>query len=517
MERYAALRTLALDEGLLAAPLRVEASFRRGLFKLQFTGLGRSQAHELGDRMRAALHNIGVRLPPANLVVSVFPADLARRGGLHELALAAAVLLALETPPPGSLLAQCNLERTVFAGEISLSGALLPVRGLAPVLYAARSAGFEAAVVPASQAGELRLAEDLAIFPLASLAELRRAPAARASAPRPAQWRGVRIPCETTAIEAPSRALRAIAAAAAGWHSTLFVGPPGAGKSSLARDLIALLAPPDVDERREILAMAGVAPSPAASGAIEVQRPVRAPHHSCTRRALLGGGQPLSVGEITRAHRGVLFLDEMAEFARDALQGLREPMERGYVDISRGRDERRLPARFLLIGATNPCACGRYGAPARGRCVCTVVGVQNYALRILGPLQDRIEIEIELGVNTKDTRIAMGVAELCALVDRAAELQRRRYAGVGLRWNADLDFESLERFCPLTTAGAKRAWRKIRDRQDRSLRGLASVRRLARTLADLENCEQIEERHLLEAQSYRCVERVLKQGVWDAR
>ncbi len=514
MERYAALRTLALDEGLIVAPLRVEASFRRGLFKIQFTGLGRSQAHELGDRMRAALHNIGVRLPPANLVVSVFPADLARRGGLHELALVAAVLLALETPPPDSPLARCNLERTVFAGEISLSGALLPVRGLGPILFAARNFGFDAAFVPAAQAGDFSLAEDMDILPLASLTELRRAaPVAATARVRSNQWRGVRVAAENDPIEAPARALRAIAAAAAGWHSTLFVGPPGAGKSSLARDLISLLAPPDAEERREILATAGLAQLRPAAGVIEVQRPVRSPHHSCTRRALLGGGQPLTVGEITRAHRGVLFLDEMAEFARDALQGLREPMERGYVDISRGRDERRLPARFLLIGATNPCACGRFGSRTRGPCVCSPVGVQHYALRILGPLQDRIEIEIDLGVDPHETRLAMSVAELSALVDRAAEHQRRRYAGENLRWNSDLDFETLERFCPLTTAGANRAWRKIRDRQDRSLRGLASVRRIARTLADLENCEQIEERHLLEAQSYRCVERVLKRDM----
>lgn len=498
----------------MAVPLRVEASFRRGLFRLQFTGLGRSQAHELGDRLRAALHNIGVRLPPANLVVSVFPADVARRGGLHELALAAAVLLALEPPPPRSMLGRCNLERTVFAGEISLSGALLPVRGIASVLYSARALGFEAILAPASQTGEFALAEDLQIFPLASLKDLREAPPEScASRKRPAQWRGVRVPCENDPIEAPPRAMRAIAAAAAGWHSTLFVGPPGAGKSSLARDLISLLAPPDDVERREILATAGVTPVRTAGGAIEVQRPVRAPHHSCTRRALLGGGQPLTIGEITRAHRGVLFLDEMAEFARDALQGLREPMERGFVDISRGREERRLPARFLLIGATNPCACGRFGSAARGGCVCSPVGVQHYALRILGPLQDRIEIEIDLGMEAGETRVAMSAVELCALIDRAAERQRQRYAGGPLRWNSDLDFESLERFCPLIGAATKRAWRRIRERQDRSLRGLASVRRIARTLADLENCEQIEERHLLEAQSYRCVERVLKRDI----
>ncbi len=518
MERYAALRTLALDDGLLAAPLRVEASFRRGLFKLQFTGLGRSEAGELGDRLRAALHNIGVRLPPANLVVSVFPAGLARRGGLHELALAAAVLLALEPPPPGALLAGCDLERTLFAGEISLSGALLPVRGLAAVLYAARAHGFDSAVVPAAQAQDLALSEELKIFAIASLADLRRPSEASAWTPaRPLEWRGVRTRAENDPIEAPPRALRAITAAAAGWHSALLVGPPGAGKSALARDLISLIAPPDADERLDILAASGAAPPRARDGVVEVRRPVRSPHHSCTRRALLGGGQPLSPGEITRAHRGVLFLDEMAEFSRDALQGLREPMERGYVDISRGREERRLPARFLLIGATNPCACGRFGSPARGPCVCSPVGVQHYAARILGPLQDRIEIEIDLGVKANETRASMKVVELCALIDRAAERQRVRYAASGLRWNSDLDFETLERFCPLTTAGAKRAWRRIRERQDRSLRGLASVRRVARTLADLEDSEQIEEGHLLEAQSFRCVERVLKKESWNAR
>ncbi len=543
-ERYAALPALYLINPFQAVAITTEAMIRRGLPVFQISGL--SPAREIGDRIRSALLSCdapGLR-SGANIQVNLAPVDLRKSGAYLDLSIAVSILQAfaaaaelagsagLDPADQQPARAEAPNGDTVYLGELSLDGRLLPVPRLPALLRESRRLGFRRAIVPASQLSEARLIRGIGVVGVESLAELMSgaasepgvslktsAAAGTRRAERPPEAKGrpsadpVRLRLRGVApplsplldqLELDPGARRALAIAAAGWHSLILIGPPGTGKSSMARQLAPLLAPPDENECLEIL-IGGESRPEAASpdGLVEIARPVRAPHHSCTRSAMIGGGAPLAPGEITRAHHGVLLLDELAEFSRDTLQSLREPLENATVRLSRGRESACFPARFLLVATTNPCPCGRQRL---GRCECGPYEIRQYMNRILGPLRDRIDLEVRVeGASEGDERIAGD--ELQRSVRAARFRQRARFVGTAIAWNGEIPAAELERYVPFTLEESRAEWREFVQSKRHSHRSLAGIRRVARTIADLEDSAEIRATDLQEALYYRCLDR----------
>ncbi len=294
-------------------------------------------------------------------------------------------------------------------------------------------------------------------------------------------------------------ALRAVTLAAAGWHSLLFLGPPGAGKTALATELVALLPPPDQNEAAAILAQS-------ADPGFPVRRPLRRPHHSATRRAMIGGGSQVEAGEITRAHCGVLLLDELGEFRRETLQALREPVEQAELALSRGAASRTLPAQFLLAATSNACPCGYLGASG-GQCRCTPTAIDSYRIRLLGPLSDRLEIQYRMGHGEERSAraVRLEIDRLREGVFLAQQRQAQRYQHESIGHNGRAELNQLKRLCPISERAAVRLWTELCERNWLSLRQLRSVYRLAATAMDLEGAAEINEAHLLEAAALRGV------------
>ncbi len=497
----------------MVCPVTVEASIRKGLPRFIITGL--SGGRETGDRIRQAIQN--VRQPGAffTMMVHLGPVDLNKRGGQFDLAIAAGLLRALGAAEPGSPLDTLSFEGTIFLGELALSGTLRRVDSILPLLRGARSLGFKRVLLPAENSLEAALVPDLQIIPIAHVRELVAAsgPAANtAGNEKRIRLRGVRPALESGGIRFSSRIIRALSLAAAGRHSLLFVGPPGSGKTSFARLLSALAPPPDTDECLDILTLTSVESltrssdlAAGQSGEIHLARPFRQPHHTVTDAALIGGGRPIAPGEITRAHQGILLLDELAEFSRSALQALREPLEEGEIFLSRGPSGTRFPARFLFVATTNPCPCG-YNAFAH--CYCTGVQKQRYLTRLLGPLRDRIDIECI--VEETAPRVA-APEHWTEQIDLAHMAQKTRYQRTGIKFNADVNAADLDRFCSVVEAQEDPDCHGLRSRAG-SFRRWDRIRRLARTVADLDGATGIRPSDLLEAFSYRCLDEVWKEN-----
>ena len=503
---YAALPALYLNNPFEATAITIEAMIRRGLPAFQITGL--SSSRESADRIRSAIQAANEKPPGANIQINLAPVDLRKTGAYLDLSIAVSIMLAIGPPHPDSLLAtftQDTTRRTAYLGELSLNGQLRDVPRLPALLREARRLGFQQAVIPRAQISEARLIPGIRVTGIDRLGELSGPEYAvhnQTDRPRALQIRSVTPPPSPLfdQLQLDPRARRALAVAAAGWHSMVLIGPPGMGKTSLAREVVSFLPPPDADESIEILIGADV--NLTGDGVHEVSRPMRAPHHSCTRAAMVGGGTPPGPGEITRAHHGVLLLDELAEFSRDTLQALREPMERGYVDLSRGREAARFPARFLLIATTNPCPCGQHRL---GQCNCDAGAIRHYINRILGPLRDRIDLEVRVERPDPLDEQLTG-AMLKDSVDQAIAAQSRRFRGLALTFNGEIPGADIEGLIPLRLAETREQWAAFVASRRHSRRSLAGIRRLARTIADLEAVEEIRITDLQEALYYRCLD-----------
>ncbi|MEN8642450.1 YifB family Mg chelatase-like AAA ATPase [Pseudomonas sichuanensis] len=480
--------------GVLAPAVSVETHLANGLPSLTLVGLPEATVKESKDRVRSAIVNAGLDYPARRITQNLAPADLPKDGGRYDLAIALGILAANGQVPVAAL------EDIECLGELALSGALRPVQGVLPAALAARDAG-RALVVPRENAEEASLASGLVVYAVGHLQELVAHLSGQLPLP-PYAANGLLLEQrpypDLSEVQGQTAAKRALLVAAAGGHNLLFTGPPGTGKTLLASRLPGLLPPLDEREALEVAAIRSV------SGHAPLdswpQRPFRHPHHSASGPALVGGGSRPQPGEITLAHHGVLFLDELPEFERRVLEVLREPLESGEIVIARARDRVRFPARFQLVAAMNPCPCGYFGDPT-GRCRCSPEQIQRYRNKLSGPLLDRIDLHLTVArENTVLDNQPSGEtsASVAAVVAEARALQQRRQGCA----NAFLDLNGLRRHCLLTSAD--QAWLETAcERLTLSLRAAHRLLKVARTLADLEQAEAIGRAHLAEAMQYR--------------
>jgi magnesium chelatase family protein len=485
--------------GMDAPPVTVEAHLANGLPSFTIVGLPEAEVKEAKDRVRAALQNARFEFPARRITVNLAPADLPKESGRFDLPIAIGILAASEQLP-AALLASCE-----FAGELALTGELRPVRGaLAMVLSAARDR--RAFVLPEPNAREAALVEEATVYPARSLLEVcahltGRVPLARCSERPPVNgWRHPDI----LEVKGQLHAKRALEIAAAGGHSLIMVGPPGTGKSMLAERLPGILPPMT---RAEALATAAMQSLGSAGFVIANwgKRPFRAPHHTASAVALVGGGSQPRPGEISMAQHGVLFLDELPEFDRNVLEVLREPLESGRVSVSRAARQAEFPAEFQLVAAMNPCPCGYLGHP-NGRCRCTPDQVARYRRRISGPLLDRIDLQIEVpDVPEGDlTRGARGESS-DVIRKRVAAARGRQIERQG-RPNAVLSTREVDCHCAPDAQGASVLKQAI-SRLGLSARAYHRVLKVARTIADLAAVPTLAATHVAEAIQYRRFDR----------
>jgi len=492
----ALVRTRALD-GLAAPEVTVEVHLGNGMPSFNLVGLPDTEVREARDRVRSALLISRFEFPLRRITVNLAPADLPKEGGRFDLPIALGILAASRQIPARAL------EGQEFCGELSLDGSLRGIRGALAASLAARRAG-RALFVPRVNADEAALARGVTILPADSLLAIY-AHLAGQSLIQPhvvsatVGAAGEDDTPDLLDVRGQFQARRALEVAAAGAHSLLFYGPPGTGKSMLARRLPGLLPPLDEDEALESAAVYSIV------GGFDAKRwrvrPFRSPHHSASAAALIGGGSTPTPGEISLAHHGILFLDELPEFNRRVLESMREPLEAGIVCVSRARQRAEFPARFQLVAAMNPCPCGYTGHPARA-CTCTPAQVANYHARLSGPMLDRIDLTIEVPPVSYSDLAGRPAGESSAAVrTRVIRARERQMSRQGVP-NARLEAGRVEEICTPDAAGAALIETAMR-RLNLSARAYHRVLRVARTLADLSGDERPGAMHMAEAIQYR--------------
>ncbi len=506
---FAHVATAAL-RGVDSHPVRVEVVLASGLPSFTVVGLAEGAVREGRERVTAALRSMGQPLPPRRITVNLAPGDIRKEGTAFDLPIAVGLLAAAGVFPPEAL------DRTAFLGELSLDGSIRRVRGALSVASSCAAVGIDTLVVPECNAREAAAVGEIEVLGASSLGALCEHLTGACPLipvrvdPRALLGRRRSSDPDFRDVRGQVLAKRALEVAAAGGHNLLFLGAPGGGKTMLARRLPGILPPPSLPEALEITRVHSVAGRLQPGDSILTRRPFRAPHHTVSNAGLVGGGNPLRPGEISLAHHGVLFLDELPEFRRSALESLRQPLEEGTITLSRARGSLRFPARFVMVAAMNPCPCG-YQGDGSDRCVCDPGAVARYRGRVSGPLMDRIDLHVEVPpvrfVDLEARAPGESSAMVAERVAGARAVQTRRYRELpDVYTNAHLSGAALRRLGRPAREVVSLLQHAV-DGLGLSARAYHRILRVARTIADLDGSERVREPHVLEAVQYRVMDR----------